>query len=135
MLYGLEMWEMTPHIRIILGRFHHSAAHRLTGRQTQRGRDGGWVYPPLEEGMAEAVLQEVETYASCRQNIVGFFIVTRPIMEMCLEAAQRLVSRVANQWREQDGLGLDLEGMRTVAWEAEHTQRDANTDGAEIETD
>ena len=40
--------------------------------------------PPLEYGMVEAGLQEVETYVSRRQNTVAQFIVTRPIMDLYL---------------------------------------------------
>ena len=47
---------MTPHIRRVLGGFHHRVALRLTGRQPWRGRDGVWVYPPLEDTTVEAGL-------------------------------------------------------------------------------
>ena len=69
--------------------------------------------------MVEAILQEVKTYVSRRQNTVTQFIATRPIMDLCLAAEWRPGSRVAKRWWEQDG--LDLEEMRTAAWEAEHT--------------
>ena len=55
---------MNPHIGRVLGGFHHRVDRRLTGRQTWQGRDGVWTYPPLEDAMAEAGLQEVETYVS-----------------------------------------------------------------------
>ena len=71
------------------GRILQQGARRLTGRQPQRGRDGGWVYPPLEEAMAEEGLQEVEIYVSRRQNTAAQFIATRPIMYLFLAAARR----------------------------------------------
>ena len=40
-------------------------------------------------------------------------------MDLCLAALCRPGSRVANQWWEKEG--LDFEGMRTVAQEAEKT--------------
>ena len=46
----------------VLGGFNHRVARRLTGKHPQRGWDRGLVYPPLEDVMAEAVLQDVETY-------------------------------------------------------------------------
>ena len=76
-----------------------------------------WVYPPLEDVMAEAGLQEVDAYVYRRQNTVAQFIATRPIMDLCLAVEHRTGSRVAKQWWEQDS--LDLEGMRTEAWGAE----------------
>ena len=59
------------------------------------------VYLPLEDAMAEAVLQEVETYVSRRQNTVAQFIVTRPIMHLCLSVERRPGPRVSKWWWEQ----------------------------------
>ena len=64
--------------------FRHRVACRLTGRKPQRVVDGRWRYPPLEESMEEEGLQEVETYLSLLHNIGAHFIVTRPIMDLCL---------------------------------------------------
>ena len=61
MLYGSYMWVVTPHIGRVLVGFQHRVARKLMGRQPWRGRDGVWVYPPLEDAMAEAGLQDVET--------------------------------------------------------------------------
>ena len=51
-----EMWVVIPYIGRIWGGFYKRVARRLTGRKFWRGRDGVWVYPPLEDAMAEAVL-------------------------------------------------------------------------------
>ena len=76
-----------------------------------------WVYPLLEDAMAEAGLQEVETYASCHQNTVAQFITTRPNMDLCLVAEQIPGPKVYNRWWEQDGVGVEY--MRTAAQEEE----------------
>ena len=49
---------------------------------------------PLEDAMEEAGLDEVDTYVSFRHNTAAQFIATRTIMDLCLEADQRLGSRV-----------------------------------------
>ena len=59
LLYGSETWVLIPHMQRVLGGFHHRVAHRLTGRQPQKGRYGSWVYPSLEDAMDEVGLQEV----------------------------------------------------------------------------
>ena len=82
----------------VLGGFHHRVDFRLTGSKMRKGRDGGWVYPPLEDAMAEAGLKEVETYVYLRKNTVAQYIVTRPIMDLYLAAKQRPGSRVATKW-------------------------------------
>ena len=44
--------------------------------------------------MADAGLQEVETYVSCRQNTLGQYIATRPIVDLFLAAKRRPGPRV-----------------------------------------
>ena len=83
--------------------------------------------------MEEALLQEVETYTSHLHNTVAQFIATGPIMDLCLAVERRLGSRVSKQWWEQDG--LDLEGMRTEAWEEELMEGEEDTDRKETDTD
>ena len=48
MIYGSEKWVMTLCMGRILGGFHHRVSCRLIGTQLRRGRDGVWVYLPLE---------------------------------------------------------------------------------------
>ena len=60
-----------PRTKRMLGEFHHRVDHRLKGRQPRRVQDCGWVYPSLEDVMAEAGFQEVDTYVSCLQNTVA----------------------------------------------------------------
>ena len=60
--------------------FHHRVVCRLTGRNTRRSTDDTCVYPPL----AEAGLQEVDTYIAYRQDTVTKYIATGPIMDLCL---------------------------------------------------
>ena len=66
LLYGSEKWVMYPRIGKTLVGFHHWMARRLTGQKPKRRLDGTWDYPhpPLAEAMAEAGIQEVETYLS-----------------------------------------------------------------------
>ena len=98
LLFGSETWVLTPHMEKVLGGFHHTVDRRLIGRQPRKGQDGGWVYPLMEDVMAEVGLQEVETYFSCRQNTVEKYIVTRPIMDLCLVANRRPGPRMEMQW-------------------------------------
>ena len=51
---------------------------------SQINRYGTWTYPPLGEATEEAGLQEIETYATYRQNTVAQYIATRPIMDLCM---------------------------------------------------
>ena len=60
------------------------------------------------------------------------YIVTRPIIELCLAAKWRPGPRVDMRWWEQEG--LDLEGMRTAAQELRQTEGEEETDGTENAT-
>ena len=53
MLYGSEMWVMTLRTGRVLGGLYNRVARRMTWRKPHRRRDGEWVYPPLEEAMAD----------------------------------------------------------------------------------
>ena len=83
--------------------------------------------------MADVGLQEVETYVSLHQNTVTKFITIRHIMDLCLAAEQRPGSRVTKQRWDKDG--LDVEGMRMAAWEAERMEGGEETDRTNTETD
>ena len=83
--------------------------------------------------MAEAGLQEVDTYVSRLHNTVVQFIATIPIMDLFLVADRRPGSRVVRRWKEKDG--LDLEGMRKTAQEVERAEREEDTGSMETEMD
>ena len=82
--------------------------------------------------MAEAGLQNVETYVSRLHDTVVQYIATRPIMELCLVEKRRTGPRVTKSWWEQDG--LDLVGMRTSARESEKIEGQEETDGTGMVT-
>ena len=80
---------VNPHIGRTLGRFHQQVARRITVKKPRRQSDGICQYPLLEEEMMGTVLEELDTYTHRRQNKVDQYIVTRPIFDLCLEAARR----------------------------------------------
>ena len=98
MLYRSEVWVMTTCIGRFLGGLHYRVARTLTVRQPQRGWYGVWVYPQLEDATEEVGLKKLETYVSLLQNTFTQFIMTSPIMNLCLAAEKRPGSRVAKRW-------------------------------------
>ena len=64
-----------------------------------------------------AGLEEVDMYVPRRQNTITQYIMTRPILELCLEAERRTGVRVAKIWWDKGE--LDLEG----AWETAKTAK------------
>ena len=70
--------------------------------------------------MAETGVQKVDTYAACCQNTITKFIVTRPIIDLCLASVRRPGARVLKRWWEQ--VGLDMEVIWYITW-VEETYR------------
>ena len=54
-------------------------------------------------------------------------------MDLCLVAERRQGPRMPKRWWEQGE--VDVEGMRTAAWEAERTEGGKETYGTEMETE
>ena len=84
LLFGSEIWLISSHIRNSLGVFHQQVIRRIMGWKKIQRADNICPHPPLEMEMLDAVLEEVDTYVTCHQNKGVQFIVTRPIMDLCL---------------------------------------------------
>ena len=54
--------------------------------------------------MWEAGLEELETYIFIRQNMVAQYIVTRPIIDLCLEADRQPGARLVQRWWKNKGI-------------------------------
>ena len=61
LLFGEDMWVVSPRMERALSSFIHGEARRITGRQPQKGWDGKWVYPSLVGAMNEAGFTYVRT--------------------------------------------------------------------------
>ena len=55
-------------------------------------------------------LDGIRVYSARRQKMVAEYIVTFPIMDLCLAAKQKLGMRLSRKWREQPA--LDILGIR-----------------------
>ena len=93
-----------------LDSFQSRVARRITGENPRQRTDGIWDYPPLAEALGEAGLGGIRKSVTRRQNMVAQYIATRPILDLCEQATQRLVARVSRRWWEK--YGIDLEGAK-----------------------
>ena len=55
-------------MKMVLVVLNHMVANRMTGQKPQKGHGGGWFYPPLEDAIAVAGLQEVKTDVSATKT-------------------------------------------------------------------
>ena len=97
LLFGSETWVMTPRTGRNLGGFHHSVALFITGMNPWRYIAGKDIYPTLDAEMEEIGIEEVDSYALLCQNSIAQYILTRPIMELCL-VAERTPGEQVKRW-------------------------------------
>ena len=85
LLYGCETWVITPDILRLLESFHHRVARRISHKMPYLV-NGTWIYPPIEDALAEAGLFPLEIYIRRRQNSIAQYVATRPIHALCRTA-------------------------------------------------
>ena len=67
-----------------LAGFQHQAVWWISGMGPKRQLDREWLYPPIGASLATVGLDDIGVYISHYQNMVSQYIVTLPIMELCL---------------------------------------------------
>ena len=89
---------MTPRIERTLRGFHLRVYWCLAGMKPKRNTVGQWDFPNLGAKIPAAGLEEVDTYVLRSQNTIAQYIMTRPILEMCLSEERWLGMQVTWKW-------------------------------------
>ena len=113
LLFGEEMWVLSPRMEKALESFQSRVARKITGRQPRQRNNRSWIYPPLAGVMKEAGMVGIRISILRRHNKVAQYIATRPILDLCEQANRRPSARVYRRWWEQTG--IDLKGAREKA--------------------
>ena len=117
LLFGSEKWVLTSQMEKALDSFQSWVARKITGRQPRRSKDRSWIYPLLVGIIKETEMVVIRTSIIQRQNTVAQFIATRPILDLCEQAAQRSGVQVSWRWWEQTGIDLRGAHMKlTPRW-------------------
>ena len=98
-----------PKDRVGAGELHAWAALRITGKHPRRGVGGQCTYPPLKEAMREVGFEGIWKAVTRNQNTVAQYIATRPILDLCERATQRVGERVSRRWWDQEVIDLKAE--------------------------
>ena len=85
LLFGLETWVVTLHIKRLWGGFHHRVARRISGNMPWWRTEGTWKYSPLVGAMRASGLKEIKIYISRQQNTVVQYIANRPNMDLYVD--------------------------------------------------
>ena len=80
LLFGADTWVLTKRMEAAMDVFQGRVARRLTGRMPRRGREGTWLYLPLEGATKEAGIVRARTSVLRRQNTIAQFVATRLIL-------------------------------------------------------
>ena len=66
LLFGSDMWVMTPRLEKALGGFRHRSVRQMVGMFPKRQQGVIWVYPPIGAALATVVLYEIGVYIARR---------------------------------------------------------------------
>ena len=66
--------------------------------------DGTWVYVSIGAALEMVGLEEIGAYIARRQNTVAQYILTRPVMDLCLVEEWKTGMRLYMQWWENTTL-------------------------------
>ena len=138
LLFGAGTWVLTKKMEAALDAFQSRVARRLTGHMPRRGRDGKWLYLPLEGATKEAGIVRVRTSVLRRQNTVAQFVATRTIMVLCEGTERREGTWVPQRWWEQPRIDWRLaqeQKERSEAAGETYTDATAGTTTTTTETE
>ncbi len=75
LLYGSEMWSLSPSSMKRLEGFHICAAWRMSGKRPERNVDGSWTYPRSEKVLEAVGMKSIAHYVDVQRQTVANFIV------------------------------------------------------------
>ncbi len=75
LLFGGEMWKLSPLSLKSLERFQIWAARRMAGKMPTKNPDGTWTYPSSRDVLKAVGLQTIGHYIGVRRETIARFIV------------------------------------------------------------
>ncbi len=83
LLFGSEIWSLTPGTLKRLDGFHHRAAQWLAGMQPTHDGHRHWTYPCNAQALKKVGLYSISYYIGIRWQTISNYIVNQPIFEPC----------------------------------------------------
>ena len=71
LLFGADIWVVTPRMGRVLGGFQDQVVRRLTGRLLWQKTEGKWDYTSVVAAREETVFHTMEEYIRRRYNTVA----------------------------------------------------------------
>ncbi len=109
LLFGSEMWNLSPSGLKLLEGFHIRAAWRMAGKRPMKLPDSTWMYSNSVQVLEDVGLKTVAHYIAVRWQHIMNYIVNKPIFMTCVDGGRRGGSSNCHFWWEQS---MDLEAAR-----------------------
>ena len=107
MLFGAEIWVVTPRMGKALGGFQTQVVRWLTGHLLRITTGRTWRYTS-EAAAREAVgFLTMEEYVRRLHNTVAHYIATQSLLDLCEGSERDPGAQVRIWWWEQDLIGLE----------------------------
>ena len=74
----------------------------------QRLRNRGWEYSLIGKALADAGLEKIGVYITCRQNTAAQYIATQPIFGIIMAEEQRPARQCCCTGGSRQGFGLGM---------------------------
>jgi hypothetical protein len=113
LLFGSEMWNLSPSSLRLLEGFHIRAAWQMTGKRPVKLWDGTWTYPNSAQVLEDAGLKTVAHYISVWRQHIANYIVNEPIFATCVEGGRRRGSSTRHFWWKQP---MDLDAAQAACF-------------------
>ncbi len=111
LLFGSEMWKLSPLSLKSLEGFHIWAAHCMAGKMPTRNPDGTWTYPSLRDVLKAVGLWTINHYIGVCQETIARFIVDQPLFALCWDGERKRGSVRCTFWWEQP---LSIDGAESL---------------------
>jgi hypothetical protein len=102
LLYGSEMWVLSPAALARLKGFHLRTAYRMAKKHVPRwGPNQQWVYPPSDKVLEECGMHTIGHCINVRRETIAKYVVGCSIFAECQGADRRRGSVPRRWWWEQ----------------------------------
>ena len=81
-LFGIDMWKLSPSAMKFLEGFHLKAASRMIDMAPKRGADGTWFYSSSKDVLGAAGLYMTKQYIEVQSQIIASFIMNQLIFDL-----------------------------------------------------
>ena len=104
LLYGYESWVIDKSSWNRLKSFHMRCARHIAGRHIRFLSDDTWEYPSSTGVLEDCGLFDIKTYILRRRSTLHRYLLTRPILQECMNTPPLSTNPCHTAWWDQEQL-------------------------------